>query len=85
MPNVFEGTPDARQSSDETHPVSRFRPTYRALSDEEKRLHDLIKEQAAVLESLVSDVGPSRETSLALTKLEECVMWAIKALTGNRP
>lgn len=31
MPNVFEGTPDARQS-EQSIPVSRFRPRYRTLS-----------------------------------------------------
>ena len=45
MPNVFEGTPDARQSADVAHPVSRFRPTYRALTDAEKLLHDELKIQ----------------------------------------
>lgn len=32
MPNVYKGTPDARQSADVAHPVSRFRPTYRAIT-----------------------------------------------------
>jgi hypothetical protein len=30
MPNIFEGTPDARQSDQTTFQTSRFRPTYRA-------------------------------------------------------
>ena len=36
MTNVYEGKTDARQSDDVALPVSRFRPRYRALTDEEK-------------------------------------------------
>lgn len=83
MTNVFEGEPDARQSSSQTEKVSRFRPRYRALSTEEKDLHDAIKERAADLEELFGQLRPSREVSLALTKLEESIMWAVKGLTSN--
>jgi hypothetical protein len=31
---------------------------------------------------LVSDLGNSRETSLARTKIEEAVMWAVKQTTA---
>jgi hypothetical protein len=41
----------ARQSDDVAMPVSRFRPKYRALNDEEKALHNEIKAKAAELES----------------------------------
>ena len=47
MAHVFDGKPDTRQSSDVAAKVSRFRPTYRALTDDEKALHDQIKEKAA--------------------------------------
>lgn len=80
--NVFEGTPDARQSTSTTAPVSRFRPTYRALTDEEKVLHDDIKQRAESIENLFSYIKDGRYKSLALTALEESVMWAIKELTG---
>ena len=33
-------------------PVSRFRPKYRALTDDEKVLHDALKDKAAELEAL---------------------------------
>ena len=69
MTNVFEGKPDARQSADVAHPVSRFRPTYRALTDDEKKLHDEIKAAAVVMEK-------------AITSLEQSVMWAVKELTS---
>ena len=81
MADVFEGAPDARQSS-ERIAVSRFRPRYRALSDEEKALHDEIKAKAEELETLFSRVKPGRYSALAITALEESIMWVIKGLTA---
>lgn len=80
--NVFATEPDARQSGRIDHKVSRFRPTYRALTDEEKRLHDDMKAKAAELEDLYSRLKPGRYSSLAMTSLEESVMWAVKELTS---
>lgn len=82
MMNVFEDNADARQSDDVKHTVCRFRPTYRALTDDEKELHDDLKAKATELELLFNAVGPSRYASLALTSLEESIMWIIKALTS---
>lgn len=81
--NVYEGKPDARQSNDTAAPVSRFRPTYRALSDEEKAIHDEIKNKAVEMERLYAKVCGGRYNSLALTALEQSVMWIIKELTGT--
>ena len=77
---VFAGTPDARQGGDII--VSRFRPVYRALSNKEKALHDEIKAQAERMEALFAQAGAGRYSSLALTSLEESVMWAVKQLTA---
>lgn len=84
MADVFEGKPDSRQSSSQTQKLSRFRPMYRALSDEEKALHDAIKAKATELEGLFEWVQPGRYNSLAMTALEQAVMWIIKELTGPR-
>lgn len=81
MANVFEGKTDGRQA-DTAIPVSRFRPRYRALTDAEKALHDQIKEKAAELEALFGQVKPGRYNSLAMTSLEESVMWVVKELTS---
>lgn len=81
MAHVYEGTPDARQS-DDAIPLSRFRPKYRALTDDEKALHDEIKAKAAELEALFERVKPGRYRSLGLTALEEAVMWTVKELTS---
>ncbi len=87
MANVFEGKPDARQSADVNHPVinhptNRFRPTYRALTDDEKALHDDLKAKAVELESLFGKVKPGRYNSLAITSLEQSLMWIVKELTS---
>lgn len=81
MANVFEGTPDGRQS-DQAIKVSRFRPRYRALSDDEKALHDALKDKAAELEALFEKVKPGRYNSLAVTALEQSIMWVVKELTS---
>ena len=82
MTNVYEGKPDARQSADQAHPVSRFRPTYRALSDDEKKLHDEIKAKAGEMESMYAQVKAGRYNSLAITALEQSIMWIVKELTS---
>lgn len=81
MADVFEGAPDARQG-DENVVTSRFRPKYRALTDEEKALHDEIKQKAVELETLFTKVKAGRYNSLATTSLEESVMWIVKELTA---
>ena len=90
MTNVYEGAPDDRQSFDPSMSTSRFRPRYRALSDDEKALHDEIKAKAEELERLIDRVAAApaanyatvaRYKALALTSLEESIMWAVKALT----
>lgn len=81
MAHVFEGQPDGRQS-ETVIPVSRFRPKYRALSDDEKALHDQLKDKASELESLFNLVKDGRYKSLAFTSLEQSVMWIVKELTS---
>ena len=80
--HVFEGEPDSRQSADVAMPVSRFRPRYRALTGEEKALHDAIKAKAEELLELFEQVKSGRYRSLGITALEESVMWTVKDLTS---
>ncbi len=82
MANVFEGKPDTRQSDDVGAAVSRFRPRYRALTDDEKALHDALKDKAAEMEALYAKVKPGRYNALAVTSLEQSVMWIVKELTS---
>ena len=82
MADVFEGASDGRQSTDVAEKVSRFRPRYRALTDDEKALHDAIKAKAVELEDLFGQIKPGRYLSLGITSLEQSVMWAVKELTS---
>jgi hypothetical protein len=82
MANVYEGKTDSRQSGDVNAPVSRFRPRYRALTDDEKALHDALKDKAAELEVLFAKVKPGRYNALAVTSLEQSIMWIVKELTA---
>jgi hypothetical protein len=59
-----------------------MRTDYRELSDTEKNLIQSIKNQALAIEAMLNGAKPGREISLARTKLEECVMWAVKGITG---
>jgi hypothetical protein len=82
MAHVYDGKTDGRQSDSTTMPVSRFRPRYRALTDDEKNLHDEIKDKAAELEAVFEKVKPGRYHALAITSLEQAVMWIVKELTS---
>ena len=45
---------------------------------------DAIRDTAEDLEAIIAlRCAPSREKSLAMTKLEECIMWANKSLALN--
>ena len=69
--------------SDERTVNNTMRHQYRVLSDGEKaamlRIKDLGLE---FIQSIDNCVPAGREASLAKTKIEEGVMWAVKALTG---
>ena len=62
-----------------------FRSEYRVLSDLEKdhvaRVKACASEMARLLQQGSKPLD-ARCVSLARTKLEECVMWATKAITG---
>lgn len=51
-----------------------------AMSDNTLKVSESVRYKAAVLAELIEEIPVSRERSLAMTKLEECVMWANKAL-----
>jgi hypothetical protein len=80
--DVFDGPADGRQATEEIQP-SRFRPRYRQLTDAEKALHDEIKASAVHMERLYAQVAKDgRYNALALTSLEQSVMWIVKELTA---
>ena len=60
-----------------------MRHQYRVLSDAEKR--DMVRLKDMGIEFIATIdvcVPKGREASLAKTKIEEAVMWAVKGLTG---
>ncbi len=59
-----------------------MRHQYRILSDEEKARMTAIKDKGAELLALIESCGNSRELSIARTKTEEAVMWAVKHVTA---
>jgi hypothetical protein len=70
----FEGVEedDARRTA--------FRPVDRELSEGEQEVREAIYKQAEALEATYRLVQPGRYRSLALTSLEESVMWIVKEL-----
>ena len=69
-------------AGDERTANNAVRHTYRVLSDAEKAQMVAIKDAGAALLSLINGVGTGRELSLAKTKTEEAVMWAVKHITA---
>jgi hypothetical protein len=59
-----------------------LRHEYRTLSDEEKARIQAVKDAGAHFLGLCQAAGASREISLARTKIEEAVFWAVKHLTA---
>ena len=59
-----------------------FRKVYKTLSADSSALIQETKEKAEELEVLFKKVG-SREMSLALTNLEQALMWSTKAIVLN--
>lgn len=56
--------------------------SYRVLNEEEKARMTAIKCKGQELLDLIAECGGSRELSLARTKTEEAVMWAVKHVTA---
>lgn len=69
--------------SDERTVNNAVRHQYRVLSDAEKETMLWIKDQGlTMMEFIAGRVPAGREASIAKTKVEEAVMWAVKGLTG---
>jgi hypothetical protein len=74
MSDRIPSTDDARVAN------SPVRHSYRALSDTEKARMSAIKDMGdAFLTEISNDQG--REFSIARTRIEEAVMWAVKGIT----
>lgn len=60
----------------ETYPIGS-----QASSTSDERTIDNIKDMGLQFHGFVESLGQSRELSLAKTKIEEAVMWAVKHIT----
>jgi hypothetical protein len=76
MTQNVESTSDARTVN------NIMRHQYRVLTDAEKANMQAIKDMGLQFHELVAGIGNSREISLAKTKIEEAVMWAVKHITA---
>lgn len=74
-------TQTVESASDERTVNNVMRHEYRVLSDAEKAQMQAIKDKGLELHELIKGIGTSRELSLAATKTEEAVMWAVKHIT----
>lgn len=69
-------------AKDERVANNTVRHQYRVLSEAEKQAMLFIKDQGLNFIDTLDKMGSKREYSIAKTKIEEAVMWAVKGLTG---
>tara|TARA_R100001143_G_scaffold60459_1_gene59962 strand:- start:637 stop:1041 length:405 start_codon:yes stop_codon:yes gene_type:complete len=83
-PEIPKGKPmtDKIDSTDDTRTVNNtMRHQYRVLSDAEKAQMAELKDIGQNFLDACDTIGTSRELSIAKTKMEEAVMWAVKHVT----
>ncbi len=76
MIEKIESTDDRRIENNDP-----MRKNYRVLTDDEKRHMTTFKIMGEEFLEKCDHTGQSRELSLAKTKMEEAVMWAVKHVT----
>lgn len=67
--------------SDDRTANNAVRHQYRVLDESEKAAMLKVKDEGAELIAYLDRLGQSRELSIAKTKIEEAVMWAVKHIT----
>ena len=72
----IDSTSDARTVN------NTMRHQYRVLGEAEKANMQTIKDMGLAFHDFLGGMGNSRELSLAKTKVEEAVMWAVKHITA---
>lgn len=75
-------TKEIESTSDQRTVNNVMRHNYRVLNDEEKKQMQSVKDLGLQMHELLGSIGTSREISLAKTKVEEAVMWAVKHITA---
>lgn len=79
---MADGKETVSSTSDERTVNNVMRHAYRVLSDEEKKNMQDIKDAGLAFHDMLTKIGSSRELSVAKTKIEEAVMWAVKHITA---
>jgi hypothetical protein len=69
-------------TSDERVVNNVMRHQYKVLSEIEKAQIGKVKDLGLTFHEFCAHLGKSRELSLAATKIEEAVMWAVKHISG---
>lgn len=69
-------------TSDERTVNNTMRHQYKVLTDDGKAQMLTVKDMGLAFHEYCQSLGKSRELSLAQTKIEEAVMWAVKHITG---
>jgi hypothetical protein len=79
---AFGGPAQSVHSASDARTVNNvMRHEYRVLSDAEKIAMQKVKDLGLQMHGYFDSLGTSREMSVAKTKIEEAVMWAVKHLT----
>lgn len=68
-------------TSDERTVNNVIQREYKVLTDAEKKTMKEIRDMGLEFHTLIESIGQSRELSVAKTKVEEVVMWAVKHIT----
>lgn len=71
-----------QSTSDERTVNNTVRHAYRVLNDDEKAAMQNIKDLGEEFVTAIQNLGQGREYSIARTKVEEAVMWAVKGITA---
>jgi hypothetical protein len=71
-----------KSESDDRTANNSVRHQYRVLTEDEKAMMLKVKDSGADFLALLDGLGASREISIAKTKIEEAVMWAVKSITA---
>lgn len=77
LPRDFVGS-----TSDQRVVNNTMRHQYKVLSTSEKENMETVKDKGLDFLVFVGGLGNSREISVAKTKIEEAVMWAVKHITA---
>jgi hypothetical protein len=82
MPSGEEINESVNSAKDERTQNNTVRHQYRVLSDAEKVRMMTIKDIGLHFIKTIDGLESKRECSIAKTKIEEAVMWAVKGITG---